>query len=151
MKLHRVYYKEFSRTDKISIDNKSKINHLSNVLRLKEGSKLDVFDGEGNSSICKIVSLEKKKIVLKQIGDIEFQQPEKINLKVLMPYIKKENLFFAIQKVTEIGVSDISLFMIFKYMRTYHQQLIIIALIFFLIWMLLMTSSPSRALKIILP
>ena len=110
MKLHRVYYKEFSRTDKISIDNKSKINHLSNVLRLKEGSKLDVFDGEGNSSIFKIASLEKKKIVLEQIGSIEFQQPERINLKVLMPYIKKENLFFAIQKVTEIGVSNISLF-----------------------------------------
>mgnify|MGYP003323081138 FL=1 len=110
MKLHRLYYKEFSRTDKISIDNKSKINHLSNVLRLKEGSKLDVFDGEGNSSICKIASLEKKKIVLEQIGSIEFQQPERINLKVLMPYIKKENLFFAVQKVTEIGVSNISLF-----------------------------------------
>ena len=110
MKFHRVYYKEFSRTDKISIDNKSKINHLSNVLRLKEGSKLDVFDGEGNSSICKIASLEKKKIVLEQIGSIEFQQPERINLKVLMPYIKKENLFFAVQKVTEIGVSNISLF-----------------------------------------
>ena len=110
MKLHRVYYKEFSRTDKISIDNKSKINHLRNVLRLKEGSKLDVFDGEGNSSICKIASLEKKKIVLEQIGSIEFQQPERINLKVLMPYIKKENLFFAVQKVTEIGVSNISLF-----------------------------------------
>ena len=110
MKLHRVYYKEFSRTDKISIDNKSKINHLSNVLRLKEGSKLDVFDGEGNSSIFKIASLEKKKIVLEQIGSIEFQQPERINLRVLMPYIKKENLFFAVQKVTEIGVSNISLF-----------------------------------------
>ena len=110
MKLHRVYYKEFSRTDKISIDNKSKINHLSNVLRLKEGSKLDVFDGEGNSSIFKIASLEKKKIVLEQIGSIKFQQPERINLKVLMPYIKKENLFFAVQKVTEIGVSNISLF-----------------------------------------
>ena len=110
MKLHRVYYKEFNRTDKISIDNKSKINHLSNVLRLKEGSKLDVFDGEGNSSIFKIASLEKKKIVLEQIGSIEFQQPERINLKVLMPYIKKENLFFAVQKVTEIGVSNISLF-----------------------------------------
>ena len=110
MKLHRVYYKEFSPTDKISIDNKSKINHLRNVLRLKEGSKLDVFDGEGNSSICKIVSLEKKKIVLEQIGDTEFQQPERINVTVLMPYIKKENLLFAIQKVTEIGVSNISLF-----------------------------------------
>ena len=110
MKLHRVYYKEFSRTDKISIDNKSKINHLRNVLRLKEGSKLDVFDGEGNSSICKIVLLEKKKIVLEQIGSIEFQQPERVNFKVLMPYIKKENLFFAVQKVTEIGVSNISLF-----------------------------------------
>ena len=110
MKLHRVYYKEFSPTDKISIDNKSKINHLRNVLRLKEGSKLDVFDGKGNSSICKIVSLEKKKIVLEQIGDNEFQQPERINLTVLMPYIKKENLLFAIQKVTEIGVSNISLF-----------------------------------------
>ena len=110
MKFHRVYYKEFSRTDKISIDNKSKINHLRNVLRLTEGSKLDVFDGEGNSSICRIISLEKKKIVLEQIGDTEFQQPERINLRVLMPYIKKENLFFAIQKVTEIGVSNVSLF-----------------------------------------
>ena len=110
MKLHRVYYKEFRRTDKISIDNKSKINHLRNVLRLSEGSELDVFDGEGNSSIFKIVSLEKKRILLQQIGDIEFQQPERINLKVVMPYIKKENLFFAIQKVTEIGVSNISLF-----------------------------------------
>ena len=96
MKFHRVYYKEFSRTDKISIDNKSKINHLKNVLRLSEGSKVDVFDGKGNSSICKIVSLEKKKIVLEQIGDTKFQQPERINLKVLMPYIKKENLFLAI-------------------------------------------------------
>ena len=51
-----------------------------------------------------------KKIVLEQIGGIKFQQPERINLKVLIPYIKKENLFFAIQKVTEIGVSNISLF-----------------------------------------
>ena len=58
MKFHRVYYKEFGRVDKISIDNKSKINHLRNVLRLSEGSELDVFDGEGNSSIFKIVSLE---------------------------------------------------------------------------------------------
>ena len=110
MKPHRVYYKEFSPTDKILIDNKSKINHLRNVLRLSEGSELDVFDGEGSSSIFKIVSLEKKRILLEQIGDIEFQQPERINLTVLMPYIKKENLLFAIQKVTEIGVSNISLF-----------------------------------------
>ena len=110
MKFHRVYYKEFNQTDQISIDNKSKINHLRKVLRLSEGSQVDVFDGKGNSSICKIVSLEKKEIVLEQIGDTEFQQPERINIKVLMPYIKKENLFFAIQKVTEIGVSNISLF-----------------------------------------
>ena len=98
MKFHRVYYKEFSRTDKISIDNKSKINHLRNVLRLKEGSKLDVFDGEGNSSICKIVSLEKKKIVLEKIGDAKFQQPERINIRVLMPYIKKRKPFLCYPK-----------------------------------------------------
>ena len=110
MKFHRVYYKEFNQTDKISIDNKSKINHLIKVLRLSEGSQMDVFDGKGNSSICKIVSLDKKEIVLEPIGDTEFQQPERINLKLLIPYIKKENLFFAIQKVTEIGVSNISLF-----------------------------------------
>jgi 16S rRNA U1498 N3-methylase RsmE len=47
MKFHRVYYKEFNQTDKISIDNKSKINHLRKVLRLSEGSQVDVFDGKG--------------------------------------------------------------------------------------------------------
>ena len=57
MKLHRVYYKEFNQVDKISSDNKSKINHLRKVLRLSEGSQVDVFDGKVNSSICKIVSL----------------------------------------------------------------------------------------------
>jgi RsmE family RNA methyltransferase len=98
MKFHRVYYKEFNQTDKISIDNKSKINHLRKVLRLSEGSQVDVFDGKGNSSICKIVSLEKKEIVLEQIGDTKFQQPERINLKVLIPYIKKENLFLQSKK-----------------------------------------------------
>tara|TARA_B100001093_G_scaffold179525_1_gene172142 strand:+ start:2198 stop:2920 length:723 start_codon:yes stop_codon:yes gene_type:complete len=110
MRFHRVYYKEFKQTDKISIDDKSKINHLRKVLRLSEGSQVDVFDGKGNSSICRIVSLEKKEIVLEQIGDTGFQKSERINLKVLIPYIKKENLFFAVQKVTEIGVSNISLF-----------------------------------------
>ena len=47
---------------------------------------------------------------MEPIGDTGFQQPERINLQVLIPYIKKENLFFAVQKVTEIGVSNISLF-----------------------------------------
>ena len=57
MKFHRVYYKEFKQTDKISIDNKPKINHLRKVLRLSEGSQVDVFDRKGNSSICKICLL----------------------------------------------------------------------------------------------
>ena len=103
MKFHRVYYKEFNQTDKISIDNKSKINHLKKVLRLYEGSKVDVFDGKGNSSICKIVSLEKKEIVLEQIGDTKFQQPERINLKVLIPYIKKESKNVILVNFTENG------------------------------------------------
>tara|TARA_Y100000766_G_C18866893_1_gene586225 strand:+ start:52 stop:774 length:723 start_codon:yes stop_codon:yes gene_type:complete len=110
MRFHRVYYKEFSQTDSISIDNKSKINHLRNVLRLSEGSQVELFDGKGNSSICKIVSIEKKKIVLEQIGNAEYQQSESVKIKLIMPYIKKENLFFVIQKVTEIGISNISLY-----------------------------------------
>ena len=57
MRLPRVYYKEFSQTDNILIDNKSKINHLINVLRLSEGSQLELFDGKGKSSICAITCL----------------------------------------------------------------------------------------------
>lgn len=110
MRLPRVYYKEFSQTDNISIDNKSKINHLINVLRLSEGSQLELFDGKGKSSICVITSLKRKEIILERISQIKSQQPEKIKLSVLMPYIKKENLYFAIQKVTEIGISKLILF-----------------------------------------
>tara|TARA_B100001057_G_scaffold121805_1_gene120642 strand:+ start:4774 stop:5496 length:723 start_codon:yes stop_codon:yes gene_type:complete len=110
MRFHRVYYKEFSQADKILIDDKSKINHLRNVLRLSEGAEIEVFDGKGNSSICKIASIEKKNVVLDKIGDLEPQQPEKVYIKQLIPYMKRENLFFAIQKVTEIGVNNISLF-----------------------------------------
>ena len=60
MRIHRVYCKSVSEPDKkFNIDD-AQSHHLIKALRLKEEDLIEVFDGNGNSGLCKIVELSNK-------------------------------------------------------------------------------------------
>ena len=61
MRIHRVYCKSVSESyKKFSLDE-AESHHLVKALRLKEGSHVEVFDGNGKQALCLIVEHSKKK------------------------------------------------------------------------------------------
>lgn len=50
--------------DKIRLEG-SDVNHMKNVLRMKEGEEVQVSDGTGNAYLCQIEGYEGNQAVLK--------------------------------------------------------------------------------------
>ena len=111
VRIHRIYCKSVSKSDKRFFLDDSESNHLIKALRLKENSQVEVFDGNGNSCLCKIVKYSSKICELEKLGDLKFDHQPKNILSAVIPLIKRTNFNFMIQKLTEIGVND---FMIYK-------------------------------------
>ena len=111
MRIHRVYCKSVSKPDKNFNLDKAESHHLVRALRLKEGSQVEVFDGNGKKGICSIIKLSDKSCELHRISKIEFQEIPSRTLTVIIPFIKKNNFNYMIQKLTEIGVNK---FIVYK-------------------------------------
>jgi len=90
----------------ILIQNSSK--HLVNVLRKKEGSLIELFDGKGSSCTAEIISSQKKRVKVKLVEELVFQDRKGIKISLGQSLIKTEPFSFSIQKATELGVASIS-------------------------------------------
>ena len=82
--------------------------HLVNVLRKKEGSLIELFDGKGSSCTAEIISSQKKRVKVKLVEEAVFQDRKGIKISLGQSLIKTEPFSFSIQKATELGVASIS-------------------------------------------
>jgi 16S rRNA (uracil1498-N3)-methyltransferase len=82
--------------------------HLVNVLRKKEGSLIELFDGKGSSCTAEIISSQKKRVKVKLVEEAVFQDRKGIKISLGQSLIKTEPFSFSIQKATELGVTSIS-------------------------------------------
>ena len=111
MRIHRVYCKLVSEPNNIFNIDEVQSKHLIKALRLKEDDFVEVFDGNGRSAKCKIVQITKKNCQLERISELSNAVIPKRVLTAVIPFIKKNNFNFMIQKLTEIGVNK---FIIYK-------------------------------------
>ena len=82
--------------------------HLRDVLRLRAGEIIQVFDGHGKEFSCEIETIEKKETVLKITEEITPSSPESsLNLTLAIALLKGEKFDLVIQKAVELGVSKI--------------------------------------------
>jgi 16S rRNA (uracil1498-N3)-methyltransferase len=82
--------------------------HLRDVLRLRAGTRVSVFDGVGNEFQCEIESPGKRETVLKIIEQVSPKSPEsKLNLTLAIGLLKGEKFDLVAQKCCELGVSSI--------------------------------------------
>lgn len=82
--------------------------HLAQVLRKKEGSLIELFDGKGSSYTAEIISSQKKRVKVKLVEEPVFQDRKGIKISLGQSLIKTEPFSFSIQKATELGVVSIS-------------------------------------------
>ena len=84
----------------------SNSHYISNVLRIREKQKLSIFNGIQGEWEGVIQNLNKKKGLIVIEGQIKKQEEEKLINIIYVP-IKGHRNYYLIEKITELGVSNI--------------------------------------------
>lgn len=88
--------------------NADESRHLRDVLRLRIGEHVAVFDGAGNEFVCSIERIERKAVSLLILEKINPPSPESnLNLTLAVALLKGEKFDLVVQKATELGVKGI--------------------------------------------
>ena len=93
----------------ISIEDKE-FNHLKNVMRLKVGDEISCVCFDENTYYAKIEEIQKNRAICK-VFKIEknLKNPQK-KLTVFQALIKNEHMNLCVQKLTEVGISELVTF-----------------------------------------
>ena len=93
--------------DRDLILEKEDAHYLTNVMRLREGDNVFLFNSKDGEFKGEITSSDKKNIKVKLISKIEnINKPG--NISLIFSLIKSSKLDYLIQKCTEVGVKSFS-------------------------------------------
>jgi 16S rRNA (uracil1498-N3)-methyltransferase len=82
--------------------------HLRDVLRLKTGDEVHVFDGEGKEFHCRVEKSRRNDARLEVISEVSpARQESPLSLTLAVALLKGEKFDLVVQKATELGVSSI--------------------------------------------
>lgn len=82
-------------------------HHLTRVLRLGEGARVFVFDGEGSEWECEIARVAKREVELKVLSQLNGVVESPLRLTLAQALIKGDKFDWVVQKATELGVTRI--------------------------------------------
>ena len=109
MRSSRIFCPELS-SPRYKCTNIKQIHHLAKVLRLRPNDSIELFDGRGNVAKGNIHKIGKSHIDI-DIGHISsVKNPYQRHYQAVIPYIKKENLMYSVQKLVEIGAHSILIY-----------------------------------------
>ncbi|MCR5205082.1 MAG: 16S rRNA (uracil(1498)-N(3))-methyltransferase [Lachnospiraceae bacterium] len=105
--MYHFYTEKTNITDKTISIYGDDVNHIKNVLRMKEGEEIIICDSEGTDYHTRIVSLDRDEVVTEILssGISEAELPFRIHLFQGLP--KKDKMEMIIQKSVELGVFEI--------------------------------------------
>lgn len=105
-KLSRVYINQVLNENKSLNLGLEHLHYLQNVMRLKEGRQLRVFNETDGEFIAKINNFTKKEVVI-DIIKLNKKPKKEVPLTLLISIIKPDKLFDAVNMAVQIGVTEI--------------------------------------------
>src|SRR4030095_11747346 len=107
MTLPFFYINEYNTSQKEIVLDEDTSRHVVQVLRMKEGEKLNLTDGKGNLITAEIINDHKKHCTVKVI-DSRFTSDVSRKITIAISLLKNASRFeWFLEKATEIGVSEI--------------------------------------------
>src|SRR5215203_4357990 len=83
--------------------------HLRDVLRLKPGDEVYVFDGLGHEFRCTVSNTRRDSAELRMEAEVDPAKPEsQLQLNLCVALLKGEKLDLVVQKATELGVKTVT-------------------------------------------
>ena len=105
--MHRFYITpEQYNGDEIRIIGED-VNHMKNVLRMKEGEELICCDGNGKEYICQVAELNREYVLVKVVSEQASANELSVRAVLFQGLPKKDKMELIIQKAVELGVAEI--------------------------------------------
>jgi 16S rRNA (uracil1498-N3)-methyltransferase len=83
--------------------------HLRDVLRLKPGDEVYVFDGRGREFRCSVLNAKRDSAELRIEAEVDPAKPEsQLQLNLCVALLKGEKFDLVVQKATELGVTSVT-------------------------------------------
>ena len=82
-------------------------HHAARVLRLREGDRVEIFDGLGNECHGVITKLSGKRVVIGDITASNIDRESPLQVTLAQALSSSEKMDWVIQKATELGVAEI--------------------------------------------
>jgi len=105
-KMHSFYLEDSVTGEQAVISETEQLHHLRDVLRLKSGDRVTVFDSAGREFLCSISDITRQQALLKII-ERQPTRPTKFKLAVACALPKKSGMDDIVDKLTQIGVDSI--------------------------------------------
>jgi len=91
----------------INIKNKAEVHHIRDVMRLKKGDSVDIFDGQGSEFLCAIEEFKKDEVLIAIKGKLVSKRDKPYSVTLYQAIPKKSKMDFVIEKTVELGVDRI--------------------------------------------
>ena len=92
--------------ERIALDHANS-RHFLNVLRLKRGDEVELFDGRGATARCVIADASRGCVALERQGDVVRRPPPRCRLILCACISKGKRMEWTIEKAVELGVAEI--------------------------------------------
>ncbi|MCM8756511.1 MAG: 16S rRNA (uracil(1498)-N(3))-methyltransferase [Candidatus Omnitrophica bacterium] len=83
----------------------SDYHKLRDVLRLKRGEIVYIFDGQGKEFIFAVEEVKSKKIILRMLQLTREEKEVSLKITLCFPLMRENKIDFILQKATELGVN----------------------------------------------
>jgi 16S rRNA (uracil1498-N3)-methyltransferase len=104
--MRRFYAQKKTIDEKAVLLGEEETRHLRDVLRLKTGDEVRIFDGEGREYSGVVAKISKKDTSLNIIAEVPPASPESdLELTLAVALLKGEKFDLVIQKAVELGVT----------------------------------------------
>lgn len=85
------------------------VKHISKVLRYGQGDEIEVCDSNGHEYICRIESIDKTRIDLSIVDEVDINRESRVRVSLYQGVPKSTKMEIILQKLTEAGVDEIVL------------------------------------------
>lgn len=83
------------------------VNHIKNVLRMKNGEKFILCDGEGTDFLCELAGARERNLLANVLEEHSSETELPVRLVLFQGLPKKDKMELIIQKAVELGVAEI--------------------------------------------
>lgn len=81
-------------------------NHVSRVLRMTVGQQLELFNGDGNSYFCNILSVERNQVSVHIVESKSSNNESPLNIHLYQGVSRGDKMELTLQKGVELGVKQ---------------------------------------------